>query len=83
MNPSRGAGQLRRPSAAEDFGDRAEAMGWPAAEREDLARAVTAAPAAGLEDRAWRVILLQWPQAVRRSRDNWVAAAYTGLMRPT
>ncbi|MFE0351573.1 hypothetical protein [Streptomyces griseoluteus] len=54
-------------------------MGRPAAEREDLARAVTAARAAGLDDRAWRIILLQWPQVVRRLRDNRVAAASTGL----
>ncbi|MET7677825.1 AfsR/SARP family transcriptional regulator [Streptomyces seoulensis] len=70
---------FRRPSAVRDFADRAEAMGWLAAEREDLARAVSAARAAGLDDRAWRIILLQWPQVVWRSRDNWVPLLYTAL----
>ncbi|MEV8046553.1 BTAD domain-containing putative transcriptional regulator [Streptomyces griseoluteus] len=70
---------FRRPSAVRDFADRAEAMGWLAAEREDLARAVTAARAAGLDDRAWRIILLQWPQVVWRSRDNWVPLLSTAL----
>ncbi|MFG3125638.1 BTAD domain-containing putative transcriptional regulator [Streptomyces sp. NPDC048201] len=70
---------FRRPAAVRDFTDRAEAMGWLAAEREDLARAVTAARAAGLDDRAWRIILLQWPQVVWRSRDNWVPLLSTAL----
>ncbi|MEU6273281.1 BTAD domain-containing putative transcriptional regulator [Streptomyces populi] len=63
---------FRRPAAVRDFTDRASAMHWLAAEREDLALAVVAARAAGLDDRAWRIILLQWPQVVWRVRDNWV-----------
>ncbi|MBV1946757.1 BTAD domain-containing putative transcriptional regulator [Streptomyces sp. BV129] len=70
---------FRRPAAVRDFADRAEAMGWLAAEREDLARAATAARAAGLDDRAWRIILLQWPQVVWRSRDNWSPLLHTAL----
>ncbi|MFF7360139.1 BTAD domain-containing putative transcriptional regulator [Streptomyces sp. NPDC008125] len=60
-----------RPSAVRDFADRAAAMRWLAAERDDLARAAVAAREAGLHDRAWRIILLQWPQVVWRVRDSW------------
>ncbi|OCC11825.1 BTAD domain-containing putative transcriptional regulator [Streptomyces sp. PTY087I2] len=61
----------RKPAAVRDFADRAEAMRWLAAERENLASAAVAAREAGLADRAWRIILLQWPQVVWRVRDNW------------
>ncbi|MEV8034292.1 BTAD domain-containing putative transcriptional regulator [Streptomyces sp. NPDC086182] len=63
---------FHRPAAVRDFTDRVAAMHWLATEREDLALAVAAARAAGLDDRAWRIILLQWPQVVWRVRDNWV-----------
>ncbi|MFD8688068.1 BTAD domain-containing putative transcriptional regulator [Streptomyces sp. NPDC059651] len=63
---------FRQPAAVRDFTDREAAMDWLAAEREDLALAAAAARAAGLEDRAWRIILLQWPHVVWRSRDGWV-----------
>lgn len=62
---------FRAPTATRDFTDRAEAMSWLAAEREDLALAAAAARAAGLDDRAWRIILLQWPHVVWRVRDGW------------
>ncbi|MFE6664183.1 BTAD domain-containing putative transcriptional regulator [Streptomyces sp. NPDC057697] len=61
----------RRPAAVRDFVDRPTAMNWLAAERDDLALAADAARTAGLHDRAWRIILLQWPQVVWRVRDNW------------
>ncbi|MFF4163930.1 BTAD domain-containing putative transcriptional regulator [Streptomyces sp. NPDC001741] len=60
-----------RPAAVRDFADRAAAMHWLAAERDDLARAAVAARGARLHDRAWRIILLQWPQVVWRVRDSW------------
>ncbi|MEU2129119.1 BTAD domain-containing putative transcriptional regulator [Streptomyces sp. NPDC018352] len=60
-----------RPVAVRDFVDRAAAMNWLAAERDDLALAAVAARAAGFHDRAWRIILLQWPQVVWRVRDSW------------
>ncbi|MFJ7628550.1 BTAD domain-containing putative transcriptional regulator [Streptomyces sp. NPDC097595] len=63
---------FRAPTATRDFTDRAEAMSWLAAEREDLTLAAAAARAAGLDDRAWRIILLQWPHMVWRVRDGWV-----------
>lgn len=62
---------FRRPAAVRDFTDRAAAMSWLADEREDLALAAAAARAAGHEDRAWRIILLQWPHVVWRARDGW------------
>ena len=62
---------FRRPTATRDFTDRAAAMSWLAAEREDLSLAAAAARAAGLDDRAWRIILLQWPNVVWRVRDGW------------
>lgn len=60
-----------RPAAVRDFTDRASAMNWLATEREDLALAAAAARSAGLDDRAWRIILLQWPHVVWRVRDGW------------
>ncbi|MFJ1613734.1 BTAD domain-containing putative transcriptional regulator [Streptomyces sp. NPDC098085] len=60
-----------RPTAVRDFTDRAAAMNWLATERDDLALAAVAARTAGLDDRAWRIILLQWPQVVWRVRDGW------------
>ncbi|WP_339127778.1 BTAD domain-containing putative transcriptional regulator [Streptomyces sp. f51] len=70
---------FRRPAAVRDFTDRAAAMHWLATERDDLTLAVGAARAAGLDDRAWRIILLQWPQVVWRVRDNWVPLLDTAL----
>ncbi|PCG84128.1 AfsR family transcriptional regulator [Streptomyces sp. WZ.A104] len=61
----------RRPTSVRDFADRTAAMRWLAAERDDLALAAAAARDAGLHDRAWRIILLQWPQVVWRVRDSW------------
>ncbi|WP_405751112.1 NB-ARC domain-containing protein [Streptomyces sp. NBC_00012] len=60
-----------RPAAVRDFVDRSAAMRWLAAERDDLALAAVAARTAGFHDRAWRIILLQWPQVVWRVRDSW------------
>lgn len=63
---------FHRPAAVRDFTGRDAAMDWLAAEREDLSLAAAAARTAGLEDRAWRIILLQWPHVVWRARDGWV-----------
>lgn len=65
---------FRKPAAVRDFTDRAEAMSWLATEREDLSLAASAARGAGLDDRAWRIILLQWPHVVWRARDGWAPA---------
>ncbi|MEU4500002.1 BTAD domain-containing putative transcriptional regulator [Streptomyces sp. NPDC024089] len=60
-----------RPVAVRDFVDRPTAMHWLATERDNLALAAVAARTAGFHDRAWRIILLQWPQVVWRVRDSW------------
>ncbi|MFF2011506.1 BTAD domain-containing putative transcriptional regulator [Streptomyces sp. NPDC058195] len=53
------------------FADRDAALRWYAAERENLAAAVTAARAAGHDDRAWRLVVLQWPYVLWSVRDGW------------
>ncbi|MEU6873945.1 BTAD domain-containing putative transcriptional regulator [Streptomyces sp. NPDC046751] len=53
------------------FADRPAALRWYAVERENLAAAVTAARAAGHDDRAWRLAVLQWPYVVWSVRDGW------------
>lgn len=70
---------FHRPTAVRDFAGRAEAMEWLASEREDLTLAAGAARSAGLDDRAWRIILLQWPRVVWRVRDNWTPMLETAL----
>ncbi|MFB6814029.1 BTAD domain-containing putative transcriptional regulator [Streptomyces sp. NPDC056347] len=54
------------------FADRDDALRWYAVERENLAAAVSAARAAGHDDRAWRLVVLQWPYVVWSVRDGWV-----------
>ncbi|MFK4209665.1 AfsR/SARP family transcriptional regulator [Streptomyces sp. NPDC030920] len=56
---------------ARTFADRPAALRWYAVERENLAAAVTAARAAGHDDRAWRLAVLQWPYVVWSVRDGW------------
>ncbi|MCQ4210053.1 AfsR/SARP family transcriptional regulator [Streptomyces longispororuber] len=58
---------------------RAAALAWYAAQRENLAAAAGAAHAAGLDDRAWRLVVLQWPYIVGYVRDDWVPLLATGL----
>ncbi|MGW8889828.1 AfsR/SARP family transcriptional regulator [Streptomyces sp. NPDC055749] len=70
---------FHRPTAVRDFADRAEAMTWLATEREDLTLAAAAARSGGLDDRSWRIILLQWPRVVWRVRDNWTPMLETAL----
>ncbi|MFD7031669.1 BTAD domain-containing putative transcriptional regulator [Streptomyces sp. NPDC059917] len=67
------------PADVRDFRDRDEAMAWYAAQREDLALAATAAHAAALHDRAWRVALSLWPLMVWRVLDGWAPLLYTAL----
>ncbi|MFD3551923.1 BTAD domain-containing putative transcriptional regulator [Streptomyces goshikiensis] len=61
------------------FGDRTGALAWYSAERDALRGAVEAAAAAGLHDRAWRLVLLQWPLIVWQVRDGWVPLLERGL----
>ncbi|MFF2144020.1 BTAD domain-containing putative transcriptional regulator [Kitasatospora sp. NPDC058190] len=69
----------RRPVEVRPFPDRASALAWYAAERDTLRGAVEAAVAAGLHDRAWRLVLLQWPLIVWQVRDGWAPLLEHGL----
>ncbi|WP_243437864.1 AfsR/SARP family transcriptional regulator [Streptomyces sp. FH025] len=69
----------RHPVEVRPFPDRAGALAWYAAERDTLRGAVEAAVAAGLPDRAWRLVLLQWPLIVWQVRDGWVPLLEQGL----
>ncbi|MDH6710887.1 DNA-binding SARP family transcriptional activator/tetratricopeptide (TPR) repeat protein [Kitasatospora sp. MAA19] len=69
----------RRPAEVRPFPDRASALAWYAVERDTLRGAVAAAVAAGLHDRAWRLVLLQWPLIVWQARDGWVPLLEHGL----
>ncbi|MFJ6621440.1 BTAD domain-containing putative transcriptional regulator [Kitasatospora sp. NPDC091335] len=69
----------RRPADVRPFPDRASALSWYAAERDTLRGAVEAAVAAGLHDRAWRLVLLQWPLIVWQVRDGWAPLLEHGL----
>ncbi|MBD0671320.1 LuxR C-terminal-related transcriptional regulator, partial [Streptomyces sp. CBMA156] len=70
---------IRRPADVRPFPDRASALSWYAAERDTLRGAVEAAVAAGLHDRAWRLVLLQWPLIVWQVRDGWAPLLEHGL----
>ncbi|MFD4656148.1 BTAD domain-containing putative transcriptional regulator [Kitasatospora sp. NPDC058444] len=69
----------RRPAEVRPFPDRATALAWYAAERDTLRGAVEAAVTAGLHDRAWRLVLLQWPLIVWQVRDGWAPLLEHGL----
>ncbi|MFE4973523.1 BTAD domain-containing putative transcriptional regulator [Kitasatospora sp. NPDC056651] len=69
----------RRPAEVRPFPDRASALAWYAAERDTLCGAVEAAVAAGLHDRAWRLVLLQWPLIVWQVGDDWAPLLEHGL----
>ncbi|MFF9017193.1 BTAD domain-containing putative transcriptional regulator [Streptomyces sp. NPDC014870] len=60
------------PHSGREFADRQDSLRWYAAERENLAAAVAAARAAGHDDRAWRLVVLQWPHITWNVRDGWV-----------
>ncbi|MEU3569920.1 AfsR/SARP family transcriptional regulator [Kitasatospora sp. NPDC036755] len=70
---------IRRPAEVRPFPDRESALTWYAAERDTLRGAVEAAVAAGLHDRAWRLVLLQWPLIVWQVRDGWAPLLEHGL----
>ncbi|WP_371680132.1 BTAD domain-containing putative transcriptional regulator [Streptomyces sp. NBC_01276] len=67
------AGEIRR------FPDRTGALAWFSAERDALRGAVEAAASAGAHDRAWRLVLLQWPLVLWQVRDGWVPLLEQGL----
>ncbi|MEU6394197.1 BTAD domain-containing putative transcriptional regulator [Streptomyces sp. NPDC046939] len=59
--------------------DRTAALTWFTAQRENLAAAAGAAHAAGHDDRAWRLVVLQWPSVVSYVRDDWMPLLEQGL----
>ncbi|WUX20197.1 transcriptional regulator [Streptomyces sp. NBC_01439] len=69
----------RRSAEIRRFADRTAALAWYSAERGTLRATVDAAIAAGLHDRAWRLVLLQWPLIVWQVRDGWVPLLEQGL----
>ncbi|MGW3327309.1 BTAD domain-containing putative transcriptional regulator [Streptomyces virginiae] len=74
--PAAGA---RRSAEIRRFADRTAALAWYSAERGTLRATVEAAVAAGFHDRAWRLVLLQWPLIVWQVRDGWVPLLERGL----
>lgn len=62
---------FRAPSAVREFAGRDAAFEWYTAQHDNLAAAVVAARAAGHDDRAWRLAVLQWPHVVWHVRDGW------------
>ncbi|GLF96837.1 AfsR/SARP family transcriptional regulator [Streptomyces yaizuensis] len=69
----------RRPAAVRTFEDRQAALAWFEAERAGLYGAITAGAAAGMHDRVWRLVLVQWPLIVWRAGDGWTAVLEQGL----
>ncbi|MFD7731109.1 NB-ARC domain-containing protein, partial [Kitasatospora phosalacinea] len=61
-------GSSRRPRAVPGFGTAEEALQWLGAHRETLAEVISTAD----PERAWRLVLTQWPLILRRVRDGWV-----------
>ncbi|MFD9304021.1 BTAD domain-containing putative transcriptional regulator [Streptomyces sp. NPDC060048] len=60
------------PSSVRRFATRDAAFEWYTTQQDNLAAAVAAARAAGHDDRAWRLAVLQWPHVVWHVRDGWV-----------
>ncbi|MFD0123831.1 helix-turn-helix domain-containing protein [Streptomyces virginiae] len=67
------------PTAVRQFGDRAAAVTWFTAERDNLTQASTAANAARLHERTWRIVMTMWPLIVWRVRDGWAPLLETSL----
>ncbi|MGW4805414.1 AfsR/SARP family transcriptional regulator [Kitasatospora sp. NPDC004272] len=58
----------RRPRSVPEFDTAEDALQWLGAHRETLAEVIaTTGP-----ERAWRLVLTQWPLILRRVRDGWV-----------
>ncbi|MFF9206713.1 helix-turn-helix domain-containing protein [Streptomyces sp. NPDC014986] len=67
------------PAVIRKFADRSAAVAWYTTERNNLTQAVSAAHAAGLNDRTWRIVMTLWPLMVWRVRDGWAPLLGTGL----
>ncbi|RAJ41841.1 DNA-binding SARP family transcriptional activator [Kitasatospora sp. SolWspMP-SS2h] len=57
-----------RPRAVPEFTTVEDALHWLGAHRETLAEVIATAD----PERAWRLVLTQWPLILRRVRDGWV-----------
>ncbi|WP_033219572.1 AfsR/SARP family transcriptional regulator [Kitasatospora phosalacinea] len=69
----------RRPRALPEFTTAESALRWLGAHRETLAEVIpTADP-----ERAWRLVLTQWPLILRRVRDGWVPQLQLALEAAT
>nr|WP_237419521.1 BTAD domain-containing putative transcriptional regulator [Kitasatospora sp. SID7827] len=58
----------RHPCPEPEFTGAVQALRWLGAHRETLGRVIAAAA----PERAWQLVLTQWPLIVRRTRDGWV-----------
>ncbi|MFD7031966.1 BTAD domain-containing putative transcriptional regulator [Streptomyces sp. NPDC059917] len=67
-------------ASVREFGGRADALAWYAAERDALRGAVAAAVGARLHGHAWRLVLLQWPLVLRRPLDGWAPLLEQALL---
>ncbi|MFJ2739586.1 AfsR/SARP family transcriptional regulator [Streptomyces sp. NPDC087440] len=70
---------VHKPTETPHFTRRSEVIEWYGAEREALAGALAAARATGLDDRVWRLAILQWPYILWRARDGWTPLLQTAL----
>ncbi|MFD5462214.1 BTAD domain-containing putative transcriptional regulator [Kitasatospora sp. NPDC127059] len=70
---------FQQPSAVRDFTSREEALGWFAAERDDLALIAAAARVEGRPERAWRIAVTQWPFVVWRVLADWAPTLEAAL----
>ncbi|MEV6777135.1 AfsR/SARP family transcriptional regulator [Streptomyces syringium] len=69
----------RHSAAVRTFTGRQDALVWYSTERDTLRGAVEAAAAAGMHDRAWRLVILQWPLILWQVHDGWVPLLEQGL----
>ncbi|WP_405021354.1 helix-turn-helix domain-containing protein [Kitasatospora sp. NBC_00070] len=67
------------PAAVREFADRAAAVAWFTAERDNLTQAIAAANTARLHERTWRIVMTMWPLIVWRVRDGWAPLLQTAL----
>ncbi|MFJ9446784.1 BTAD domain-containing putative transcriptional regulator [Kitasatospora sp. NPDC101235] len=70
---------FQQPPAVRDFTSREEALGWFAAERDDLALIAAAARAEDRPERAWRIAVTQWPLVVWRVLADWAPTLEAAL----
>ncbi|WP_159047661.1 hypothetical protein [Streptomyces sp. WM6378] len=70
---------FQQPPTVRDFTSREEALGWFAAERDDLALIAAAARVEDRPERAWRIAVTQWPLVVWRVLADWAPTLEAAL----